>query len=157
MDIWTSNRWKYIISPDMRKGLRLRFDKGVDEEVKEACLSFANWLREQYCFPVRVPIYFKNTSYLRTVDKEGAYATFFRPDSYNVEPYIRIAVGDYENLKKDWGRENAICAYLADMAHELTHYYQWINDIKLTRIGEERQATVYKDRIVSSYLEEFDV
>ncbi|EOO25981.1 hypothetical protein ICM_00435 [Bacillus cereus BAG1X2-3] len=39
------------------------------------------------------------------------------------------------------------------IAHELTHYFQWINDIKLTRIGYERQATTYSGYIIDEYKE----
>lgn len=40
---------------------------------------------------------------------------------------------------------------LGTLAHELTHYFQYINQLELTRIGEERQATVYSDYILSDY------
>ena len=39
------------------------------------------------------------------------------------------------------------------MAHELTHYFQWINSIKLTPIGKERQATNYADYVLEDYAE----
>ncbi|MCE0554415.1 hypothetical protein LQK80_24240 [Bacillus thuringiensis] len=39
------------------------------------------------------------------------------------------------------------------IAHELTHYFQWINDIRLTRIGYERQATAYSGYIIDEYKE----
>jgi len=47
--------------------------------------------------------------------------------------------------------DNALAAVLGSIAHELTHYYQWINDIELTEIGFERQASHYRDRIISEY------
>ena len=78
-------------------------------------------------------------------------ALFFEPISYADEPYIRIAVGDFNELCRKWGRENAIFFILKVMSHELTHYFQWINGLKLTSIGKERQATMYSEYIVSEY------
>jgi hypothetical protein len=37
------------------------------------------------------------------------------------------------------------------MAHELTHYFQWLNQLDLTLIGEERQAKRYAHLIVEDY------
>ena len=120
-----------------------------NKELKEECKHFAAWLRNEYIFPVRVPIYFKNYVKLRCIDGATASAAFFRPDSYFDEPYIRIAVGDYRELCEDWGEIEALFAVLRDIAHELTHYFQWINRLELTAVGEERQATNYSRRIVN--------
>ena len=72
---------------------------------------------------------------------------FFAPYDKYVEPYIKIAVGDYEKLKKKWGKDDALETYLLCIAHELSHYYQWINELKLTSMGEERQATIYQKKL----------
>ena len=44
MNIWTMTRWKKYIDVDAcghRSGLRMRFDQGVDPEVRRACMEFA--------------------------------------------------------------------------------------------------------------------
>lgn len=38
-----------------------------------------------------------------------------------------------------------------NIAHELTHYYQWINGLQYTEVGEERQAKRYATKIVENY------
>lgn len=68
-----------------------------------------------------------------------------------MEPYIRVAAGDYEELLKHYGKDNALAAILLTIAHELTHYFQWINDINLTKIGMERQPTSYAQYILEEY------
>lgn len=68
---------------------------------------------------------------------------FSAPYNHSQEPYIKIAVGDYEARVKKWGKEKAIANILLDIPHELTHYFQWINDIQLTDVGRERQANRY--------------
>lgn len=143
---------RYDISR-IRKGVRLRCDKDIDPEVRRACKEFCKWLRTEYEFPVRVPIYLKNSSRLKAMDGEMASATFFVPYDQYQEPYIRVAVGDYQELLKKRGKDNALAAYICSMAHELTHYFQWVNGIELTPIGEERQAVRYAGLILDKYAE----
>ena len=85
-----------------------------------------------YRFPVRVPIYFKETK------------------------YIKIAVGDYNDLCKVQGKDDALAAILCSITHELTHYFQWIKYHELWLSGEknqyfERQAVYYGRQIVYDY------
>lgn len=85
------------------------------------------------------------------MDGELVSATFFEPVNRQDEPYARIATGDYQQLKEKIGRDNALASILLSVAHELTHYFQWINDIRLTAIGEERQASRYARFILDEY------
>jgi hypothetical protein len=57
---------------------------------------------------------------------DEASASFFAPWDRNVEPYIRIATGDYAKLRARRGRERALAAYICSLAHEVIHYNQWI-------------------------------
>lgn len=68
-----------------------------------------------------------------------------------VHLYIRVAAGDYNELLNKRGKDNALTAILGSITHELTHYYQRINGIKLTAVGEERQAKAYVDYILDEY------
>ena len=152
MNLWKSK--KYLKTRDAfspRSGLRLRFDHGVDPEVRRACKEFAKWLRKQYTFPVRIPIYFKAAEYIRAMDGSLVSATFFEPYEKSMEPYIRISTGDYCSSVLSCGTDNALAGILHSMAHELTHYFQWINSIQLTEIGAERQAANYANRILLEY------
>lgn len=155
--IWTLDNWEKNIDltrEGHRSGLRLRFDKGTDDEVRRACKEFAVFLRKEYFFPLRVTVYVKNAVRLTAMDGEKVTGTFWSiEDDYTVEPYIRIAVGDYDDLCRKWGRDNALAATLSTIAHELTHYFQWINSLQLTPIGEERQAARYAGYILDEYAE----
>lgn len=158
MHIWTIEKWKhYLDSPDNRRtGLRLRFDPNVDPEVKTACKNFAKWLRSEYYFPLRVPVYVKAQERIKARDGELVVGTFLGPYDYSLEPYVRIATGDYPELLEERGRDNALASILISMAHELTHYFQWINNLQLTDIGRERQATQYARYILDEYAETRD-
>ena len=103
---------------------------------------------------MRVPIYFKNREFIRAADGDKCSAIFSGPYNHSEEPYIRIAIGDYKKRVESWGKDFAVANTLLDIAHELTHYFQWVNDIRLTEIGEERQATVYARDILEYFLME---
>jgi len=134
-----------------RTGIQFRYERTVDPEVKRACSQFAIWLRSEYYFPLRVLVYVKGTKTIRTKDGENVVGSFFEPFSYLDEPYIRIATGDYEELATTLGKDNALATILLSLAHELTHYYQWINGVQLTPKGIERQATNYSNYIIDEY------
>ena len=143
--IWTIENWEQNIDfmeEGHRTGFRLRFDSGIDPEVRRACKEFAAFLRKEYFFPLRVVAYIKNKKKIRAMDGDLVYGTFWSmEDDYTVEPYIRVAAGDYLDLCDKWGKDSALTAILLTIGHELTHYFQWINALELTPIGMERQAT----------------
>jgi len=154
MYIWTIKKWVTHLnynSRKCRKGLRLKIDKDVDLEVKRACKEFCVWLRTGYFFPVRVPIYLKNTEQIKAKDGSLVSAIFFEPYDLKDEPYIQIAIGEYAKIFKKRGQDNALAAILCSIAHELTHYFQWINGISLTPIGTERQASQCARLILNEY------
>ena len=152
-DLWLFENWRAVLPVERRAGLRLRFDRGVDQEVRGACIRFTAWLRSRYEFPIRVPVSVKSSERIRTMDGDFVVGSFFEPDDYAVEPYIRLAAGDYEALAAKNGRDEALASILSSFAHELTHYFQWINASSLTDQGRERQASAYARRVLDEYAE----
>lgn len=154
--IWTIEQWeKYIdiTEEGHRIGLRVIFDQNIDVEVRSECKAFAKFLRKEYFFPIRVRVYIKNVARIKCRDGDWAYGTCWQPNEYKEEPYIRVAAGDYSDLCERWGKDDALAAILLTIAHELTHYFQWINNLQLTSIGMERQATKYAKFILDEYRE----
>lgn len=153
MHIWTLDKWKdnFTNIQFRRKGLRFRFDSTVEPEVKAACLRFGKWLRKNYFFPIRIPVYVKGKKYIKCCDGDFVCGTFFQPDNRDDEPYIQIATGNYLTDLEKFGRDEALALILETISHELTHYFQWINNIKLTEIGYERQASAYSGYILDEY------
>lgn len=135
----------------IRNGLRMRYEPDVDPEVREAIKQFISWLRTEYYFPMRVIVYVKASESIRAKDGEEVCGTFFGPFDPLLEPYIRVATGDYQKNLLKYGRDNALAGILCTIAHELTHYFQWVNQIKLTDRGIEWQATFYSRIIVQEY------
>lgn len=154
MHIWLMDGWKEYINikePKHRSGLYLRIDKNVNPKVAQFCKQFAKWLRKEFYFPIRVVVYIKSSYRIKARDGDMVIGTFLRPFDYKVEPYARLATGDYQELVEKSGEEQAMWAILRSFSHELTHYFQYINNLPLTLIGEERQATIYSENILYDY------
>jgi predicted ATPase len=129
-----------------RTGLRIRCEQGVHPEVKRACLEFAKWLRKEFEFPIRVVVYLKKDYQIESkFTKELVSATFFAPFDKREEPYIRIATGDYRELLEENGQDDALAAILGSIAHEMGHYYQWIDDLDLDEEGAENNREYMLD------------
>ena len=82
----------------MRTGIGIIGHRG-HPEVKDALIRFAKWLRKNYKFPIRVPVYLRPECELISMHGEQCSASFFAPWDQKVEPYIRIATGEYEAEK----------------------------------------------------------
>jgi hypothetical protein len=108
--------------------------------VAAALIRFAKWLRANFEFPMRVPVYLHPTPTITTIHGDVASASFFAPFDRNVEPYIRIATGDYRELKRDRGRDNALASYIISLSHEIAHYRQWLATGDTWERGVVRQA-----------------
>ena len=158
MNIWLNDSWKSNLNDTSfrRKGIRFRYERNVPPEVKQAVAHFAQWLRSEYVFPIRVPVYVKGEKTIRAKDGDQVVGTFFEPFSYEDEPYIRIATGDYDDLVIKYGKDNALAAILTALAHEITHYFQWINNIQITDAGRERQAAKCAKQVLEAYAETRD-
>lgn len=132
-----------------RKGLRIKLASTINEELKLEVKKYAKWLRTQYAFPIRIPVYLYDKKYLKTMDGGFASAVFFEPNDYNTEPYIKVAGG----IRTEGNLKNSeIVDVLYDITHELTHYYQWLSCNKMTDRGRERQATNHGRRILWNYM-----
>jgi hypothetical protein len=128
-----------------RKGIRIRGNRG-NPVVRRALISFCRWLRTEYDFPLRVPVYLFPSEHIVTQDGNKVSASFFAPYKRDVEPYIRIATGDYFSLLKERGRDNALAAFICSLAHEVIHYHQWIETGKVWERGVNRKAARMLDR-----------
>ena len=154
MHIWTIERWKRYASPELitpKSRIQLHCDKNTNEDLKLACSHFIQWVKKEYYFPIPLCINLKKQALLKTRDEGTTVGTFFEPTDDSVLPHIRIATGDYPDLLDSLGRDDAIATILTVIAHEMTHYFQWINALPLTERGRERQAAQYARFILDEY------
>ncbi len=124
---------------DTRKGLRIRGARG-HPVVRGALIRYARWLRANYSFPVRVPVYLSPRSTLTTIDDVKVTASFFAPFDSTLEPYIRIATGDYSSLRQERGRDDCLAAFIISLSHEIVHYQQWIETGDVWERGVAKKA-----------------
>ena len=149
MNLWKQH--KKTKNDAKNQNLMLHFDPDIEPKLKTLYLSFSRWLRKEYYFPVRVPVYIKAAKFIKAVDGDEVSATFFWPFERDVEPYIRVATGDYYDLEVENGEDNALAAILHSIAHELTHYYQWILSKEMTVDEEEKQAVRIASYVIGKY------
>ncbi len=154
MFLWDRTDWtEFYGNADVRRGLRVRYEHGIDTDLKESIKRFILWIRRNYYFPFRVVIYIKSSEFITAKDGDLVSGTCFLPYNRFEEPYIRVATGEYSKDLAIYGRDNSIAGVLGTIAHELTHYYQWINNLKQTDRGMEQQAYIYSKKIIRKYAE----
>jgi hypothetical protein len=130
---------------NLRTGLHIRGHRG-HPEVRAALIRYAKWLRQNYEFPIRVPAYLLPSEFVTTMHSNRSSASFFAPWDRTVEPYIRVATGDYPQLFKSEGRDNALAAFLHSLSHEVIHYRQWVETGEVWEEGVVRMARSMVDR-----------
>ena len=133
----------------IRTGIRIRGARG-HPEVRAAFVRFARWLRHEYQLPIRVPVYLFASEQIITMHGDRVSASFFAPYDRREEPFIRIATGDYTQLRKELGRDNALASLLHSFAHELVHYQQWVATGELSERGVVLRARTIVDRYAAS-------
>ena len=154
MNPWKSKNFKKTYdNKNIRTGIALRFEKGVHNDIKSLFTDFTKWLRKNYCFPIRVVVYVKETETIKLINGNTAWGSFRYFDTFD-EPYIRIPTGDYLDRAKIDGEENAAYTILTSFVHELTHYFQWVNQFEQSDKSSERQANYYRNKIIDLYLNE---
>lgn len=126
-------------SSEPRRGLRIRTN-GASPELCAAILKFARWARTEVAFPVRVHVYVNKSETIRTIDGAEGVASFYGPFSRSDEPFIRLATGDYNALKRKRGRDNALAGILTSLCHEIVHYRQWVRTGEFHERGVNLQA-----------------
>ena len=76
-----------------------------------------------------------------TMHGEQVSASFFAPFDPKVEPYVRIATGDYPALQRELGRDDALAAFIVSLSHEIIHYRQWVDTGRTWERGVAASAT----------------
>lgn len=133
-----------------RSGLRIRGARG-HPKVRRALIRYAKWLRANHEFPIRVTVYLSPRDEIITMHGPAS-ASCFIPWDRAAEPYIRIATGDYNFVRKQWDGDDCILAYLASLSHEVIHYQQWIEHDDMW----ERGVAVRARAMVERYAETVD-
>lgn len=57
-------------------GISFRYEKGIDNSLKQKYKSFVKWLRNTYVFPVHLTVYVKNCEKDNLLNGKRAYGSF---------------------------------------------------------------------------------
>lgn len=140
--------WKTDLTQNTR--VDLHFSKGVYPQLRKEIMLFLRWIRREYVFPRKVNIQISDKMFVRTfLTDEQVSASTFIPDNEKFKVLIRVSTGDYLFMVQNDGYRIAVCSILGSIAHELTHYYQWVKDPDC--IFSEAQARTKAVRVVDKY------
>ena len=149
MNLWQTfeiGKTKY-----QNSGIVFRYEKGIDEKLKEIYKKFAKWLRQTYVFPARLTVYVKNCEKVKLLNGDMAYGSFRWFENKN--PYIRIPSSIYPKLYEKYSEEELFEGVLSSLVHELTHYFQWVTGLEQEDKVSEKQANFYRYRIIDKFNE----
>ena len=153
MDLWELNKYeKELINCCVRVGLRCRYDNRIDNNILCILKCFISWVRERFQFPIRLVIYYKALEYIKAKDGEYVSGTFWGPYSFTEGAYIKIACPELKTNENEKTIYKRIINILVTTAHEISHYYQWVNRLNKTDRQIEYQATFYSHRIINEFL-----
>lgn len=58
--LWICNEWARYIPVNCSTGIRISFEKNISIDLKNECIRFISWIKNEYKFPIKVYIYLKN-------------------------------------------------------------------------------------------------
>lgn len=131
------------------EGISFHYQKGIEADLRKKYISFANWLRKNYIFPIHINVYVLNYERIRLLNGRMAYGSFrwFEKRA----PFIRIPSAIETNLLGEYTKEEIYDQILSSLVHELSHYYQWFLGLEQSNAVSERQANYFRYRIIEKY------
>lgn len=149
MGLWGNFKNKTIKNSE---GISLIFEKGIERDLRKEYIYLVKWLRKNYIFSVHINIYILNKEKVELLNGNLAYGSFRWFPKRN--PIIKIPslinYNEYDGCPKGEIYDNV----LSSLIHELTHYYQWVIQVKQTNSISERQADYYRYKILDNYYRE---
>lgn len=124
----------------------------VNKFVSNEINKFGNWLIKNYDFPKQVMVDVTGAEFVyNSITMEKAVGTFFGPfENSELFPYIRLATGDFFQLVAETSKEIAIKKVLNTFAHEIQHYYQWLDEVPY----DEDDAEYGAEELVEEYFDD---
>ncbi len=149
MNLWQ----KFELNDDNKisnKGISFHYQQGIDEDLKRKYISFARWLRKNYCFPTHLNIYILNLVKVQLMNGKEAYGSF-RWSENREKCSICIPSAIESELLNEYTKEDIYEQILSSLVHEITHYFQWVLKSEQSNATSERQANYFRYRIIEKY------
>lgn len=138
-------------------GIVFIYDKKANKEVKRACVNLEKWLSKNIYFPVKLYVYIRNSIRVKTTKGESVVGRLSVPKNRehieNGDVFDEIAIGDYKKLLNTKNKSVALADILDPIAHEIIHYFQWINNeiIGYLPYFKEKDAIKYSTKLLLEY------
>ena len=106
-------------------------------------------VKKQLYIPSSCNVYVLNSEKVKLLCGVLSYGSFrwFPKRNPRIKIPSLIDYGDYQGYTKGEIYDNI----LSSLIHELTHYYQWINNLDQDDYNSERQADYYRYNILDKY------
>lgn len=130
--------------------IKLSVRPTVNKLIAKKIINYIEWLSKNYEFPLQVDINITGAKFVyNSITVEKVNGTFYAPFDKTERSRIKISTGDFAQLMKLHGKEDAIFYMLETISHEIQHYYQWVDDLDFDEEDAEYGAT----ELTTEYME----
>lgn len=150
MNPWKCRNYEKFYDDLVRKGISLHFEGGIDPDFRRLVMDFTRWLRKNFVFPIHVNVYIKNCEKVKLLNGQMAFGAFRWFGIYD-EPYIRLPAKPDTGTMLKYPAQEVHETILSSLIHELTHYFQWVNQMTQIDRVSEWQANYYRYRLIEAY------
>jgi len=141
---WECKKWRKIYaSKKFRHGIVILSEDTVPQNIRDEFSQFNKWLINHFDFPIQIKTTLINSKMVQMNNGAWTYG-IFKYYSSNRYPVIKMPVASGEI---NWDIEDILGSYV----HELTHYFQWLNQYEQTDQESERQANYHRYRKIRNY------
>jgi hypothetical protein len=142
MNPWECKQYKNIYRNTINEGgISIYFGKSPSD-LKKAIDKFITWLETNYDFPVKIYIDFVYKNYLKMRSGRKVNGKFCWLDTHDdVEIIIPI---------KEYPKKRDLEDIMGSLAHELTHYMEWINNIDQSEDETDKYCFILWDQFFKS-------
>ncbi|MFH2031711.1 MAG: hypothetical protein ABIJ40_14010 [Bacteroidota bacterium] len=141
-------KWKIThASKNIRHGIVIFSEDSIPQNIKDEFSQFNKWLMNHFDFPIQIKLMLINSEKVQMTNGNWTYGIFkYSPSRY---PIIKMPIASGELI---WDIEDILGSYV----HELTHYFQWLNQYEQTDEESERQANYHRYRIIRNYYKDIE-
>lgn len=130
--------------------IKLSVRPTVNNLIAKKITNYIDWLSKNYDFPLPLDINITEAKFVyNSITVEKVFGTFYAPFDKEERSRIKISTGDFAQLMKLHGKEDAIFYILETISHEVQHYYQWVDDLDFDEEDAEYGAT----ELTAEYME----
>lgn len=132
--------------------IKLYLQPSVKPLLAQKILAFLEWFEQEYEMPEKLNMTITGARHIINIEGQKVLGTCYCPNDRSKSMSIKIATGDFFEMLKKEGKENAIYRIFHSILHELQHYYQFANDWAL----DEDEADEVATELLYRYIEDLE-